>query len=265
MQAPSNTNSLDDAILGTAKTTRRAPPAQSAMRGTVARQQGRRRSSPGPQHPRAQPPQPHRAPGRPRADASVDEGAVLQTALRAFAVGGYDGVSVRTLSKQLGVSHGWVHQRFGSKDGLWYAAVDHGFGRLDARLTFDPTITDPLEQLEHGIRQFMHYSAEHPELLLLMNVEGARDTERLAYIFENYIEPVAAPFERLLRHRIDEGRVRPVPMRTLFLLVTHGGAAPFTLVPLARLIERSNPLSAKKVGEHIEAVVRIVIDGLRAE
>ena len=75
-----------------------------------------------------------------------------------------------------------------------------------------------------------------------MNVEGARDTERLAYIFENYIEPVAAPFERLLRHLIDEGSVRPVPMRTLFLLVTHGGAAPFsTLVPLARRLEAIGP------------------------
>ena len=155
MQTPSNTKSSDDAILGTAKTASRVLPAQSA-----ATLRSRRRSSPGPRHPRAQPPQPHRA--RPRAEASVNKGAVLEAALRAFAVGGYDGVSVRTLSKQLGVSHGWVHQRFGSKDGLWYAAVDHGFGRLDARLTFDPTITDPLEQLEHGIRQFGHYSASTP-------------------------------------------------------------------------------------------------------
>jgi hypothetical protein len=36
-------------------------------------------------------------------------------------------------------------------------------------------------------------------------------------------------------------------------------------VPLARRLERSDPLSAKKAGEHIEAVVRIVIDGLRVE
>ena len=53
-------------------------------------------------------------------------------------------------------------------------------------------------------------------------------------------------------------------MRTLFLLVTHGGGAPFALEPLARRHERSDPLSAENVREHIEAVVRIVIDGLRA-
>ena len=69
-----------------------------------------------------------RAPGRPRAEDSVDEAAFLQAALEAFSRRGYGGVSARELSKELGVSHSWVHQRFGSKDGLWRAAVDHGFG-----------------------------------------------------------------------------------------------------------------------------------------
>ena len=33
-------------------------------------------------------------------------------------------------SRQLGVSHNLIPQRFGSKDRLWYAAVDQGFGTL---------------------------------------------------------------------------------------------------------------------------------------
>lgn len=223
---------------------------------------------PGPVSPSARPqrgaPQlQRRAPGRPRADEGVDEQGFLEAALRAFAVHGYDGVSVRMLNKELGVSPSWVHQRYGSKEGLWYAAVDHGFGRQAATLTFDPTLTDPLDQLDHGIRQFLRYSAEHPELLMMMNAEGAQDTRRLDYIHKNYIEPVLAPFDRLLQHLIDEGRVRPVTMRTLFLLIAHGGAAPFGLRPLARRLDRSDPGSAKNLNEHIEAVTRIVIDGLR--
>ena len=124
---------------------------------------------------------------------------------------GYAGVSVRTLSRELGVSHGWAHQRFGSKEALWYAAVDHGFGRQTATLSFDPTVSDPLEQLEEGIRQFLLYSSEHPELAMLMNTEGAQDTPRLDYVNEHYIEPTAEPFVRLLTHLIDEGRAGPSP------------------------------------------------------
>jgi hypothetical protein len=56
-----------------------------------------------------------------------------------------------------------------------------------------------------------------------------------------------------------------VPLRTLFLLVAHGAAAPFGLVPLARRVERSDPLSAKNITEHIDVVTRIIVDGLRKE
>ena len=206
-----------------------------------------------------------RAPGRPRAEQSVDEAAFLQAALEEFSRRGYDGVSVRELSKELGVSHSWVHQRFGSKDGLWHAAVDHGFGRQAAVVAFDPTISDPLEQLERVIREFLSYSAEHPELALLMNIEGTRDSERLDYIYENFIAPPLEPFDRLLRHLIDEGLVRPVPMRTVFLLLGHGATALFGLVPLASRLDRPDPTSAKAIRDHIDAVTRIVIDGLRAE
>jgi AcrR family transcriptional regulator len=205
-----------------------------------------------------------RAPGRPRAGRAVDDDAFLEAALHAFAVRGYDGVSVRTLSKELGVSHSWVNQRYGSKEGLWYKAVDHGFGRQAATLTFDPTISDPLEQLEHAIRQFLHYSAEHRDLGLLMNSEGARDSERLDYIYDNYIEPVLAPLERLLGHLIDERRVHPVSMRSLFLLFAHGGTAPFGLVALARRLNDSDPVTARNVTEHIDAVTHIIINGLRS-
>lgn len=206
-----------------------------------------------------------RARGRPRAEEAVDDDAFLEAALHAFAVRGYDGVSVRTLSKELGVSHSWVSQRYGSKSGLWYAAVDHGFGRQAATLAFDPTISDPLAQLERAIRQFLHYSATHRDIGLLMSNEGARDSERLDYIYETYIEPVLAPLDRLLRHLIDQGHADPVSMRTVFLLIAHGAAAPFGLVPLARRLDRSDPLSPKNVEKHIDVVTRIIINGIRSD
>ena len=70
-------------------------------------------------------PSQRRRQGRPRnedAPASLDE--ILGAALRAFATHGYDGVSLRTLNRELGASHNLLHGRFGSKEALWYAAVD---------------------------------------------------------------------------------------------------------------------------------------------
>jgi TetR/AcrR family transcriptional regulator len=64
--------------------------------------------------------------GRPRAGDEVDLAMLLQAALDAFAETGYDGTSVRELSRRLGVSHALLTARFGSKEGLWFAAMEHG-------------------------------------------------------------------------------------------------------------------------------------------
>src|ERR1700724_4843859 len=147
--------------------------------------------------------------GRPKAqDAPVTVEKILDAAVRVFATYGYDGVAVRTLNRELGVSHNLIHQRFGSKQGLWYAAVDRAFSQQVTQLAtaFDPTLADPLDQLNHAIRRFVRYSAERPELLGMMNIEGRVDSERLDYIYEHYIAPALAPLGRLLDHLRNENR-----------------------------------------------------------
>ncbi len=74
-----------------------------------------------------------RARGRP-AHSAVSDDILLETALQSFGENGYDGASVREIARRLEVSHNLIPQRFGSKENLWYAAVDHGFGRLEKDL-----------------------------------------------------------------------------------------------------------------------------------
>jgi TetR/AcrR family transcriptional regulator len=204
--------------------------------------------------------------GRPKADdtpAALDE--ILGAALRAFATHGYDGVSVRTLNRELGVSHNLIHQRFGSKQGLWYAAVDRAFSQQITELAtaFDPTLDDPLDQLNHAIRRFVRYSAERPELLGLMNIEARIDSDRLDYIYDNYIAPALAPLGRLLDHLQQKERIRPISLRALFFLIAHGAAAPFTLAPLARHFDNTDPLDPKQVAEQAALTADVLTSGLR--
>jgi len=205
--------------------------------------------------------------GRPKAqDAPATLEQILDAAFQAFATHGYDGVSVRTLNRELGVSHNLIHQRFGSKLGLWYAAVDHAFGQQVTELAtaFDPTLSDPLDQLNHAIRRFVHYNAERPELLGLMNIEGRIESERLDYIYERYIAPALAPLGLLLEHLRKEGRIRPITLQALFFLVAHGAAAPFTLAPLARHFDAA-PLDPGQVAEHAALTANVITSGLRLD
>jgi AcrR family transcriptional regulator len=212
-----------------------------------------------------QQPSTSRRSGRPPADEAVSAEAVLDAALAAFATYGYDGVSVRTLNRELGVSHNLINQRFGSKAGLWRAAVDHGFGGLVRHMegVFDPTLSDPLDQLALVISAFLRFSAAHPQLLGLMDIEGRLDTDRLTYIYDEYIAPSLAGVDRLLDHLIATGRIRPITLRSLHFLIAHGAAAPFTLVPLAEHFDHSSPLSTRDVEHHAKLISEIVVTGLR--
>jgi TetR/AcrR family transcriptional regulator len=206
--------------------------------------------------------------GRPKAqDAPATLEQILDAAFRAFATYGYDGVAVRTLNRELGVSHNLIHQRFGSKQGLWYAAVDRAFSQQVAELAtaFDPTLADPLDQLNHAIRRFVHYNAERPELLGLMNIEGRVESERLDYIYENYLAPALAPLGRLLEHLRKEGRIRPISLRALFFLIAHGAAAPFTLAPLARHFDKTDPRRPNQVTEQAALTADVITNGLRLD
>jgi AcrR family transcriptional regulator len=206
-----------------------------------------------------------RLPGRPPAGDALPADAILDAALRAFATHGYDGVSVRTLNRELGVSHSLIAQRFGSKADLWRAAVDHGFGRISRHMAdvFDPTVSDPLEQLSLWIRRFLRFSAGHPELLGLMNIEARQDTERLAYIYDTYIESAMGRVGRLLEHLADAGRIRRIPLRTFHFLLAHGGAAPYTLVALAEHFDPSSPFALEAVDAHAQLVADVLIAGLQ--
>lgn len=206
-----------------------------------------------------------RSRGRPPASEGLADEAILAVALREFATLGYDGVSLRTINRELGVSHNLVYQRFGTKEDLWRAAVDYGFGGLvnELHTAFDPTISEPLEQLRLVVRRFIIYSAAHPELLALMNHEGSQDTSRLRYIYETYTGPSQAPIARLLHHLTEEGVIRPISHRSFFFLVTHGGASPFSLVPLATMLDPAAPNVTAAIEEQADLVSTVLIEGLR--
>ena len=203
--------------------------------------------------------------GRPRASDALPGDEILAVALRTFATYGYEGVSLRTINRELGASHNLIYQRFGTKEELWKAAVDYGFGGLVeyAGSSFDPTVADPLEQLRLAVRRFVLYSADHPELLALMSIEGRQDTDRLRYIYDTYIEPSQRPIARLLDHLAAQGTIRAIPYRTFFFLFVHGGASSFTLAPLAMLFDPAPPAEPRSAEQQADLVATIIIEGLR--
>ena len=185
-------------------------------------------------------PAPAETRGRPRIRQD-DE--ILTAALEAFAAQGYDAMSLRSLNAQLGLSHGTISQRFGTKERLYFAAIDAGFAafledigdrRREALAASDDAgDLDDLDDLRATIRSFLGAALLRPELGRLMNQEGLYPTVRLQYIVEHVMAPIFGTVGALLERLRDAGRIRPVTARALFFLVAHGAEAPYTLTALS--------------------------------
>lgn len=188
-----------------------------------------------------------------------DDDEVLGAALEAFAAAGYEAMSIRSLGRQLGLSHGALNQRFGSKDQLFRAAVDHGFGSLTAAIAEHvsrwPAPDTRVAALRQGIRAFLLASADRPELVRLMNTLGIVGSDRLDYVFERSIEPIVGPLRRaVLSSRATT--LGDITTRDIFFLIAHGAAAPFTLAALSAQFDRTDgPLDAERYAEHMADIL----------
>jgi len=212
----------------------------------------------------ADPIKPSEPRGRPRIHQD-DE--ILVAALQAFAAQGFDAMSLRSLNSELGLSHGTISQRFGTKKLLYFAAVDLGFTSLladigERRQAAMDAIDSPddLDDMRATIRAFLGAAQLRPQLGRLMNQEGIQSTERLQYIEEHVLEPMIASLSALLGRLHQSGRIRPITARMLFFLVAHGADAPFTLSALSGMFDGvDGPLDPR---QHADDVTDLLMRGM---
>jgi TetR/AcrR family transcriptional regulator len=205
--------------------------------------------------------------GRPPAtEAPAALPDIMSKALKMFAENGFDGTSVAALNRELGVSHNLIHQRFGSKEALWYAAVDFAFGEVHEQISIDTELAerDLMEAARQIIVRFLVSHAHRPELLRLVTVEGATPSARLTYLHEVHVQPLYARLTEPLKVLVDCGALSPTDVRSLHFLVAHGGTAPFSLVPFSLMLDPADPTHPAAIEHHAEFVADMLIAGLRA-
>lgn len=211
------------------------------------------------------PPRVIRPRGRPRKDeqfAPTDQ--VMVAAIEAFSVHGYNGVSLGKVNDELGGSRNLLHQRFGSKANLWRAAVDWAFQPLVQHLeAADDESADPMVRLRVLIRSFIEYSATRPYLARLVTMEGSAATDRLEYLYHNFIEPIRSRFIPVFRQLHEQGRIKNISPDVFYFLLTSGGSAPYGQIGLVSLI---NPgLAAPDLNSaqvYAENVAEILLNGM---
>src|ERR1700691_4053609 len=122
--------------------------------------------------------------------------ALLESALFEFGAKGYDGASTRAIARRVEAHQPQINYHFDSKAALWTAAVDYLFGllreALDGVIPAELTgvdVSQLAEAFADGIRRFVAFAAEHPELNQIMVHEGTAASDRLTWITETHVKP----------------------------------------------------------------------------
>jgi AcrR family transcriptional regulator len=156
----------------------------------------------------------NRRPGRPSSDdiRTRRQEEILEAAAKLFAERGYSDANTQELADLLQVGKGTIYRYFPTKQELFLAAVDRLMRQL--KETIDQAmegIDDSFERMAVGVRTYLKYFAEHPEVAELLIQERAQFRDRTKPTYFVHREANAGQWREQVRQWIAEGRVRDVP------------------------------------------------------
>src|SRR5262245_16701410 len=183
---------------------------------------------------------------------------ILGTAIRAFSELGYAGTTTAGIARVAGVTQPLIHHHFGSKDGLWRAAMDAVFSNVPRIAAADGS--SPREAVMAVLERFVRFVAAHPEVTRIVAREGAAPSPRLDYLLKRYLHEPFREVVDLLRAAQSAGIVAPEvrPELALFLILGAGSH----LFDVSALAQRSQGIdtSASWTCEAFVVLMRTLLE-----
>ncbi|MGH3141594.1 MAG: TetR/AcrR family transcriptional regulator [Gaiellales bacterium] len=172
--------------------------------------------------------------------------------------GGIDAVTMRAVTKAIGVSHTAPQHHYGDKTGLLTAFAAEGYRRLDATFTAASTSAPnvpPAERLLAIGTAYLHFAADQPAFFDVMFQPHLVDTSDA-----DYAEASTAAYQHLHNtvldlHRANHPRAAdPDAFTTLAWAAVHGLAVLWRQGALARAAPFANP------GDVADRVLPLLLD-----
>jgi TetR/AcrR family transcriptional regulator len=196
---------------------------------------------------------------RPSADSTRDR--ILAAALDVFSERGFDGASTREIAARSGVTQPLLNYHFSSKDELWRVAVDGLFETLvETLLARESGLRGVDEPMVSRLlmREFVTFSARHPQLHRIITQECKVDGPRMDYLVDRHIRPLYELTTARFAALAAEGQVPDIPPVHLYYLLTGAGATIFVLGPECRRLSGVDPSADDVIEAHADAVLTLL-------
>ena len=196
---------------------------------------------------------------RPSADGTRER--ILAAALDLFSELSFEGATTREIAARAGVTQPLLNYHFSNKDELWRAAVDQLFDDFNNAMAAREAGlrgVDELTTMRLLVREFVFFSAAHPQLHRIITQECKADGPRMVWLVERHVRPLydttAERFDRLVK----AGLVPVIPVPHLYYILTGAGPTMFVLAPECRRLTGIDPSSPEVIEAHADAVTALI-------
>ena len=160
-----------------------------------------------------------------------------------------------------GVTQPLLNYHFSSKDELWQAAVDGLFTELNRALTARAEGLRGVDELTVAkllVREFVYFSAAHPQLHRIIAQECKTDGPRMDWLVERHIRPRYEQTTAMFARLVEAGQLPDIAVPHLYYIVTGAGPTMFVLAPECRRLAGIDPHAPDVVEAHADAVIALV-------
>ncbi len=200
--------------------------------------------------------------GRPVANKQIDKKSILDIAIHEFANNGFDGARLKDIAKQANISNSLMNYHFENKEDIWRQAVLQLGDKLKARIVetqgYLKDLTG-LAALKAFTRQFIYFSAEHPEFYKVIFHEMCTKTERAKWLVQNILSPLHYIFDG--KNTTEENGMlnfEGIPIANLSSIII--GAANTFFIHSFQMEEMYNvkPFNPKEIERHADIVIDLI-------
>ena len=187
---------------------------------------------------------------------------ILETALEAFSLHGFEGASTRLIATQAGVNQGLIPYYFKTKQALWRESVDRAFEELHAAMGALSVRKEPRGRVgvARMIRAYVSFVATHPEFVRMMNEEGKRKGPRMRWLVDRHVRPLFEGLTSTFARVRDEAgmpqEIDPIHLNYIFIGAV---ATIFHQAPECRRVSGYDPLTPDAIEAHADALVRLLL------
>jgi AcrR family transcriptional regulator len=124
------------------------------------------------------------------AEALPTREAILDAAERLFAARGVDGVAVRDLARELGLTPSSLYNHFPGKQALYEAVLERGLGPFAELIAHHGAGAVTREGVRRTVALIVAHLGEHPHLARLIQRALIEETESVQDLIEQHLQPL---------------------------------------------------------------------------